>query len=146
MEFERTECACAECVACCKRQPGPLAPGDLAEIERFLNLPRDDVRALFVASRGTLVQDRRTGARRWIGSITPARKANGTCVFLDDATERCLIHEVAPFGCAVFDTHMSAAESAPAASWLALSMESPLYQAQRAGLAPAKPNGGHGGN
>jgi len=137
MTLPRTECACAECVACCKRQPGPLAPGDLEEITGFLGLPVDEVRALFVASRGTLVMDRRTRRTRWIGSITPARKPNGSCIFLDDATERCTIHPVAPFGCAFFDTHMSAAEAAPASSWLAQAMESPLYQALRALLVAA---------
>jgi len=138
MDFERTTCACSECVGCCKRQPGPLAPGDLQAIGRFLwNLPEEDVRALFVASRGSLVLDRRTGRKRWVGSITPARKPNGTCVFFDDATERCTIHPVAPFGCAFFDTHMSAAEAAPRSSWLARATESPLYQALRALLVPA---------
>src|SRR5215831_10222164 len=104
-EIDRTVCACAECVTCCKTQPGSLVPGDLEAITRFLGLPDEDVRALFVQSRGSLVLHRATGVTRWVGSITPARKADGSCVFLD-AHERCRIHAVAPFGCAYFDTHM----------------------------------------
>ena len=139
MTFDRTTCACPECVACCKRQPGPLAPGDLPRIGDFLKLPEEEVRALFVASPGALVMDTRTGATRRIGTITPARKANGSCIFLDDATERCTIHPVAPWGCAYFDTHMSNAVAAPRSSWLARATDSPIYQALRALLVPAKP-------
>jgi len=105
-------------------------------ITRHLALPEEDVRALFVASRGTLVMDSRTGRKRWIGSITPARKADGTCIFLEAG--RCTIHPVAPFGCAYFDVHMDVREAAPRSSWLARAMDTPLYQALRSLLVPAE--------
>jgi Fe-S-cluster containining protein len=136
MKFTRTTCACAECVACCKRQPGPLGADDLPRIQSFLGLPREEVLALFVASPGSLVMDTRTGRTRRIGSITPARKPDGSCVFLD-AENRCTIHPVAPFGCAYFDVHMDAATAAPRSTWLARMMDSPVYQAIRALLVRA---------
>ena len=40
----------------------------------------------------------------------PARRLGGACVFLTDAAE-CAIHAVAPFGCALFDSHMPQAEA-----------------------------------
>ena len=44
-----------------------------------------------------------------VGSITPKRKKDGSCVFLD-ANDRCSIHPVAPMGCAFFDMHMTKRE------------------------------------
>lgn len=41
--FPRTVCACHDCVQCCKKQPGPLAPGDFERIARWtgeLRCPR----------------------------------------------------------------------------------------------------------
>lgn len=135
--FTRTTCDCAECVACCKKQPGPLVFADLPRIQDFLGLPLVEFLKLFVASLGSLVMDVRTGETRRIGSITPARKADGSCVFLD-ANDRCTIHSVAPFGCAYFDIHMDAATAIPRASWLARKMDVPVYQAIRAMLLRMK--------
>ncbi len=46
------------------------------------------------------------GVYREVPNITPARKEDGTCVFLS-ADKKCTIHAVAPYGCAFFDSHMS---------------------------------------
>ena len=115
--FQRTSCACNECVACCKRQPGPLAPGDFERIAAHLGEDRQTAKLHFWASPGALVMDRETGVQRKIGTITP-RFVKGRCVFLDEQ-DRCAIHPVAPFGCAMFDTHMRAPEAAMRGQWLA---------------------------
>jgi Fe-S-cluster containining protein len=135
-DFTRTTCDCAECVACCKKQPGPLVPSDLPRIQTFLGLTYNKLLPLLVASLGSLVLDTRTGDVRRIGSITPARKADGSCVFLD-ANDRCSIHPVAPFGCAYFDVHMDARTANPRSTWLARMTDTTLYQAIRALLKGA---------
>jgi len=138
----RTSCACTACVACCHRQPGPLVPGDLEKIAAHLGEPVEVAKAHFWASGGALVQDQRTGRQFRIGSITP-RLVRGRCVFLDDA-DRCRVHAVAPFGCAYFDTHMSAAEGQRRGTWLALQQQDDDYQAVRRTLPFAtsyKPKG-----
>jgi len=128
--FERTVCACDDCRACCKRQPGPLGVGDLQRIARIVDEPDGK----FVASNGAVVEDR-SGQRFRIRTITPARKPDGSCVFLD-ADERCTIHGDAPLGCAYFDTHMSAAEGGRrSVARHAEIASSPEYQMQRNALA-----------
>ena len=57
----------------------------------------------FWASPGALVKTNAGTAR--VGTITPQMR-KGRCVFLDD-NNKCKIHAVAPFGCAMFDTHMN---------------------------------------
>lgn len=133
--FARTTCACADCVACCSRQPGSLAPGDLERIAAFLGKPVRAILSRFWASPGALVANTHTGDVFRIGTITP-RLTRGRCVFLD-ATDRCSIHAVAPFGCAYFDTHMPATEGQPRGSWLAHAQQDPAYQSLRRTLAPA---------
>jgi Fe-S-cluster containining protein len=140
--FSRTTCACAECVACCKRQPGPLAPGDLERIAEHRGETVEVAKAHFWASGGALVQDQTTGRQFRIGSITP-RLVRGRCVFLD-ADDRCSIHSVAPFGCAYFDTHMTAAEGQRRGAWLARRQLDDDYQELRRQLPFAtsyKPKG-----
>ena len=112
--FERTTCGCPDCVACCKRQPGPLAPGDFERIAAHLGEDRATAKLQFWASPGALVQSR--GVQFRIGTITP-RMVRGRCVFLDEH-DRCSIHAVAPFGCAMFDTHMATREAAKRGGWL----------------------------
>ncbi len=134
--FERTTCACPSCVRCCKEQPGPLAPGQIATIAAYLQKPVRDVLTLFWASPGALVKSLATGKRWMIGTITP-RMRNGRCVFLD-ADDRCRIHPVAPFGCSHYDTHMPEAEWTRRGMWLYRAIEDdPEYQSIRATLAPA---------
>lgn len=100
--FKRTTCACDNCVACCKQQPGCLVPSDIARIKEFLGEPLEKY---FVASRGSLIKDMRTGIAERVGTITPDY-VKGRCVFLDE-NDRCKIHPVAPFGCSYVDTHMN---------------------------------------
>lgn len=130
--FERTRCGCFECVSCCKRQPGPLVPGDLERIAAHLGETVEQAKAHFVASAGSLVAERNTGRVIRIGSITP-RSDGGRCVFLD-GQDLCRVHPVAPFGCAYFDMHMDMATALPRALWQAREMADPGYQALRASL------------
>lgn len=125
--FKRTSCACAECVKCCKRQPGPLAGGDYERIQEHLGASDDEMKKLFCASPGALVL--RGGVVRRVGTITPQRR-KGKCVFLDD-NDRCKIHAVAPFGCSHFDTHMGAAMAQERSQWLVRTQENPAYQQLR---------------
>jgi Fe-S-cluster containining protein len=104
--FARTECACSECVNCCKRQPGPLVPGDFERIQKHLGATDDEMREKFWASPGALVKNALEQVSR-IGTITPRYdRRKKRCVFLDE-NDRCKIHEVAPFGCAYFDVHQN---------------------------------------
>src|SRR5262245_411680 len=108
--FARTVCACPECRACCTRQPGPLLPGELERIAAHLGQTVREASAKFWASPGGRIGNRATGQTLDVPTITPRMRA-GRCVFLSqDGEDRCTIHEVAPFGCAYFDTHMDAAE------------------------------------
>jgi Fe-S-cluster containining protein len=127
--FNRTKCACRDCVACCKRQPGPLIPGDYERIQKHLGAADAQMRSLFWASPGSLVKNILTNRVYRIGTITP-RMRKGRCVFLDE-DDRCKIHEVAPFGCAYFDTHMSDFTALPRSSWLAEQNKNADYQALR---------------
>jgi len=140
--FKRTTCACKECTACCKRQPGPLAPGDSERIQEHLGVTDEEMTKLFCASPGALVMDYAGHVRR-VGTITP-QKRKGRCVFLDE-NDRCKIHAVAPYGCAYFDTHMGVAEAQPRSQWLVRDQEaSPEYKALRNRLpyaASYKPTG-----
>jgi Fe-S-cluster containining protein len=129
-DFDRTSCACKECVRCCKRQPGPLAPGDFERIAAHLGETTEEAKRHFVASPGAVVViDGRTERR---GTITP-KFARGRCVFLDD-NDRCKIHTVAPFGCAYFDTHMSRQAAMPRSLWLVQATPDAAYQKLRAEL------------
>ena len=110
-EIARTTCGCKECVKCCKQQPGCLGIGDLEKIAAFLGKTIEQAMAFFWASPGALLMDRLTGRVYRVGTITPRYdKRLKRCVFLTD-DDRCSIHEVAPFGCAYFDTHMDNAEA-----------------------------------
>jgi len=145
--FERTVCACSRCVQCCKRQPGAFAAGEVERlvdhVQKTQGLSAEDalmsVKAQIWASPGALVIWNGKIVR--IGSITP-RFRRGRCVFLD-ANDRCSIHAVAPFGCAMFDTHMSREEGDKRSVHLARSHMKPEYQQLRATLPYAqhyKPN------
>jgi Fe-S-cluster containining protein len=142
--FDRTECACKECVACCKRQPGPLAPGDFERIVDYTaekqglshEVAFEQVKKQLCASPGSLVKDVIGGIVKRIGSITP-RMERGRCVFLDE-NDRCKIHPVAPFGCAYFDTHMSPHEAHPRSIWLAREQMSDEYKKLRDTLPYAR--------
>lgn len=133
--FARTSCACAECQACCCSQPGSLAAGDLVLIAAHLGKRVADILCYFWASPGALVASSETGRTMRVGSITP-RLRQGRCVFLEPGGG-CRIHAVAPYGCRMFDTHMSAEEAHPRSLWLVRSQLTPAYQSLRGMLAPA---------
>lgn len=135
--FARTTCACRQCVACCKSQPGMLAPGDVERIVAYARLQPEDVPRLFRKSPGALVRETTTKRVAWIGTITP-RLDHGRCVFLTEA-DRCRIHDVAPFGCAYFDMHMDEREGQRRSAWgLREILNSADYAALRENLPPAE--------
>jgi Fe-S-cluster containining protein len=134
--FTRTSCACPACQACCTRQPGPLLPGELEAIAAHLGTTVRDASHKFWASPGGVLGHRATGQTLRVGTITPRLRA-GRCVFLD-AESRCTIHAVAPFGCAYFDTHMTAEEAHPRGLYMMRAQAtSEAYQSLRRTLAPA---------
>jgi Fe-S-cluster containining protein len=134
--FARTTCGCSECVACCRRYPGHLIPGDLERIAEHLNLGVESAKTFFWASRGATVVYH--GQLRRIGTITPRYSEDrGACVFLTD-DGKCRIHAVAPFGCAYADTHMSMSTWQERGAWaLKEIMHSAEYTEQRATLTKA---------
>jgi len=135
--FARTECACPDCVACCRRQPGPLAPGDLERISEHLYGSAIMLSLhLFWASPGAVVMNTATRELAMVGTITP-RLDGGRCVFLQ-ADDRCAVHEVAPFGCAYLDMHMPEPVAQARVVWLYQTiMHDAGYQRLRAMLRPA---------
>jgi Fe-S-cluster containining protein len=143
--FERTVCACRDCVSFCKTKPGILIPSDVPAIaQRLIELKlierQEDVGQLLRATRPSVVFDRDQGREVEIPKIGPARDVTGRCVFLD-RHERCQIHGVSPFGCAYFDAHMSREESERRQLWsLQMIRSSQRYQALRETLKPAEGN------
>lgn len=137
--FARTSCACSLCLSFCHEKPGVLIPGDLTRIASHLVeqgrvATVDDAKPMFRASPGAVVLYQ--GELYSIPSITPARKANGACVFLDGA--RCTIWEVSPFGCSHFDAHMGEAEGQRRSEFVHRAIAgSASYAAARRELAPA---------
>lgn len=136
--FARTTCDCPDCVRCCTEQPGSLAAGELEQIAGYLNLTVREALSKFWASPGATVLNLATRQLSKIGTITP-KLIRGRCVFLTPTAEgdRCAIHPVAPFGCRMFDTHMSAREAQPRSQWLGKSQRSPEYQSLRRTLPVA---------
>jgi Fe-S-cluster containining protein len=138
--FDRTVCACERCRACCKRQPGAFADGEVERLVDYISKTQklspeiafQRVKAQIWASQGSLVSD---GTRTFrIGSITPRwDRRKKRCVFLTD-DDRCSIHPVAPFGCSHFDVHMDDATAQPRSAWLAKSHLNPAYQQLRNSL------------
>jgi hypothetical protein len=96
--FQRTECGCASCQVHCRHIPGSLAPADLTRLcpqgQEVFSWAEQHLRALTDKPFPTLV---------------PARHPNGSCHWFFEG--RCLVHDRAPYGCAFFDSHMTAAET-----------------------------------
>jgi len=137
--FKRTVCACKDCLACCERQPGYLVPEDIDAISEYLGEPADP---FLVASPGAVVaraSDDAMGIELVrVGSIVPRTTTpGGRCVFLE-SDGRCAIHPVAPFGCAMFDTHQRTGEWETRSQWGVRRMMEWQYQEKRSTLAPAK--------
>lgn len=112
--FERTTCACQQCVACCAR-PAHLAPGDAERIATHLGVTIDDVIGLLKPGRGALIGDSATGRVARVLTIVP-RTSGDRCVLLGD-DDRYRVHPAAPFGCAYFDIHMGAREGESRSFW-----------------------------
>lgn len=129
--FGRVVCDCEECTDCCRHQPGPMVPGDMHRIVTFLgrDLSTPTARELFVASPGALLA-RPNGETYQVGTITPRADATGRCAFLTP-DDRCSIHEVSPFGCAYFDTHMPPWEANRRSAWAVRKQMEPGYQLVR---------------
>jgi Fe-S-cluster containining protein len=113
--FDRTVSTTSADILNCKHMPGMLAVND---VQRMANRdgPVDNVltwaESNLRASPGGMVANKATGKTRRVPTLVPARDAEtGHCTFFDAATERCTIHEIAPFGCAFFDASMSAKEA-----------------------------------
>lgn len=109
--FQRTVCACPECVQNCRHLPGYLIPADLGRIQQHLAAGEDLLawaRHHLRASPGAMVLHQGRAFR--IPTLVPARRADGACLFLADQ-DRCQIHAVAPFGCAFFDAHQAHEEA-----------------------------------
>ena len=130
--FQRTVCGCKADRENCHQQPGYLVPGDLERIAAYLGNEPKDVHELFWASPGAVVA--RDGQLYRIGTITPRREeVNGKarCVFLNDDGQ-CVVHPVAPFGCAYFDVHLPLEEGQARSMWgLRTIIEDGAYTALR---------------
>lgn len=108
--YERTVCACVECVNNCRHIPGYLIPADIERVARhlgFTNLLEFAFTNLLASPGATVMQ---AGRVFQIPTLVPRRKEDGSCIFLDEH-DRCRIHEVSPYGCAFFDTHQSHEEA-----------------------------------
>lgn len=91
--------------------PGYLVPDDAEHIANYLQLSLHDILHMFAASPGAVVARMENGqiVVGRIPTIVPAQQPNGHCIFLQ-ADGLCSIHPVAPYGCAVVDSHMSQQE------------------------------------
>jgi Fe-S-cluster containining protein len=106
----RTVCACSACIANCRFVPWSLIPADLHRIAEYLgesDLTRFALDNL-LASPGAIICTR-SGLVR-IRTLVPARRADGACRFLT-AGNRCSIHSVSPYSCALFDCKQSREEA-----------------------------------
>jgi Fe-S-cluster containining protein len=111
-----------------------LAPGDAELIAKYLGISTDQMTGRLLASPGALILDRATMVPRRIHTLVPDRRPDGTCIFLNEQ-ENCIIHPVAPYGCAYFDDHMSALEGNRRSAAALVRIETDLvYQARWIGL------------
>lgn len=118
--YPRTECNCADCTINCEFIPGFLVPADLERLHKRI-APEQKLfsfaKQYLRASPGATILEARGFNQHGlvaelvqIPTLVPARKSDGSCVFLDE-DKSCSIHEVAPYGCAFFDSHQSHAMS-----------------------------------
>lgn len=108
-KFKRTRCGCEGCTIGCRTKPGYLALGDP-------ELMAADADVYEFAEEHLVASDGAVALRRSriivIPTIVPKQRDDGTCVFFDTTHAVCTIHDVAPFGCSHFDTHMDAQTAA----------------------------------
>lgn len=111
--FPRIYCTCAKCQATCRVMPGLCIPGDLDRIARA------------AAPLDLWSGEDAEGCKNWtanhflasaetdnVPSIVMAARKDGSCVFFNHESERCVIHESAPFGCSHLDPHLNYREAA----------------------------------
>lgn len=107
----RTDCDCEDCTLPCKHKSGFLIPSDLKRISDALNSASSNIAEFanehLEASPGAVVLHQ--GHLKSIPTLVPRRRADGSCHWLTE-DNKCSIHEVAPFGCAFFDSHMDLEE------------------------------------
>ena len=126
---ERTSCDCSQCQAACRHMPGMLAPGDIENIARVLDIPCDGdfIRDHFCASDGAKVMAQ--GQIISIPTIVPRLTETG-CVFLKDGM--CSVHAVSPYGCRMFNVCDGPEDKEKhdhaGSSCLALIMQSGIHQ------------------
>ncbi len=103
--FRRNTCACTSCANNCRHIPGMLIPADIPRIARHLGYAdvMEFARDNLLASPGALVIKDDHQIR--IHTLVPQRGEDGACKFLKN--NLCLIHQVAPYGCAFFSDHES---------------------------------------
>jgi predicted DsbA family dithiol-disulfide isomerase len=95
--FARTRCGCTLCQSYCKHVPGRL------DVQDLLRLCPQGADVFAWAERHLeAVTDQA------YPKLVPARRANGHCQWFQDGG--CMVHAVAPFGCAYFDAHMTPEE------------------------------------
>jgi Fe-S-cluster containining protein len=106
----RTVCACRACVANCRFIAGSLIPADIHRIAEYLNESDLERFALdnLLASPGAIIFTR--GGLIRIRTLVPTRRSDGACRFLT-AEDRCSIHAVSPYSCALFDCSQSRDEA-----------------------------------
>lgn len=114
MPFARTMCNCEMCSYYCKIMPGYLIPADLPRLMPEGAKMEDWAKSNLRASDGALVV--KNGRQIWIRTLVPAHKEDGSCINLQ-ADGSCGVHEVSPFGCAFFDSHMTDPEHATRSGW-----------------------------
>jgi hypothetical protein len=107
MGYARSVCDCVQCQTNCKFIPGFLIPADIKPISIYLGMSVLDMATKYLEpSPGALVAKAKKPRPFRIPTIVP-RLVEAGCIFFDDSSCTCKIHEVAPFGCAFFDCRMS---------------------------------------
>ena len=116
--FDRTVCACEGCRTPCRVMPGFIAPGDAARMAGHLGVTEAQIEEKLLASPGARVGKFEGSELKTfrIHTIVPARKEDGSCVFLQ-GDGKCSVHPVSPFGCSYFDWHMGRDEGDRRSAW-----------------------------
>ena len=110
-KITRTDCNCESCIRACKYRPGWFKFGEIGRVAKFLKTTTaklfkqylcvdwyygkhfgDDV---FIVAPAVIGHE---------GGMSPYNP-RGRCVFLTD-DDKCLIHPVKPFECAIYDHDM----------------------------------------
>ena len=110
----RSKCNCPDCVDNCKHMPGYLKPTDLRRMIPPGAIPEEWAREHLRASKASarFVRIHADGRREphVVNTLVPA-SAEGrlACHWLKQG--HCLVHSIAPFGCALFSCKQTAEEA-----------------------------------